>query len=291
MWPWLIVLIVVLEWGLGAQAINKAPRDEDWSALREWARPHLANVDVIQVRPDYLQPHARLALGDLAGNARFEYGREASASRVLVIDGASKSTKDGFRSKRLHAYFVEQPQDAYEVFDFDAHFRQALVFRQQGLSEVRCAMRHGRPKRGGLFDDSMPAGSYAQCGNAKEPWVGPTYMTDKALVARHCIMQPPQHHGAYRIRYRNLPAADWLEVSAGNAYTQAHAGDESPVRLTVRRQNEVHELEFGGRAKWQYQRVTLDGKASATIDFEVTSQVSDKKYFCWSARLMNRGSR
>ncbi|MCC6556158.1 MAG: hypothetical protein IT372_24625 [Polyangiaceae bacterium] len=310
-------LLGLIELGAHVVFSRRAPRFEDWDAVKAPVSAMRREGDLVVIAPAWADPAARRALGDelmpLRDAARPDESRYEAAIEVSIL-GQRAPELEGWREEAREARggFVLRrlvnPAPARVVFDFVDNLRPPLVDVRgtdpgsgaQGAPrgarpgapdvepDVACAWsERAKVEAGGLGrHPTFPAQRF-ECPGGSFFHVGVTVIADQDFRPRRCIWSHPFKRGEIVTRYRGVPLGRVIRGHAGIDWMTERDRRGAPVTLTVRVDGEVigaatHEDGDG----WEAFEMPLGahaGAASAEVELAVTTTNYSHRHYCFEA--------
>lgn len=279
---------------------RRTPRDADFIAAkpRIMALRRLAEGAV--VAPRWLEPVARMTLGDeilpLRDVARAD---ESAYARLLLISarGATLPELSGFQARRreelgggLVVTLLENPSPARPTFSFTDAVGEgrAEVAWITASGRAACPWRTDLPAAApGLFGHpAMPSARYA-CGRFAWQSVGVTVHDDERHLARRCVWSHPPEGGHVSIVLRDVPLGQELHGHLSLHWTLERDRPGTPVVFTARVDGvevgrDVHRDGEGWRA-FSLPLGAHGGRVAREVELRVESERADLRHVCWEA--------
>jgi hypothetical protein len=295
---WLLLPIAgLLELASFVHDARKAPRVEEWQALRAEVARLKGPTDLVVVAPEWADPIARLAFGDalmpIADLARPDVSAYARAVEVDAL-GASSAELEGWSVRqvlhvgRFELRVRENPKPAQVLFSFveQAHPPSLNVDFASAAEGGECPFtRRARFSAGGLHGHlGFPRERY-ECGSREDYFVGVTILDDQAYRPRRCIWaQAAGQH--VNLRYAAVPIGRKIYGYSGLSYFLNRDGRQGPVTLSARvAGEEVGRSELHHDGSWlpfEFDTTRFAGQTAA-VEFVVTHEGYDEHQFCFYA--------
>lgn len=279
---------------------RRTPRDAAFAAARPRIVALRREADGAVVAPRWLEPVARMTLGDevlpLRDVARAD---ESTYARLLQISarGASLPEVAGFRVVRreelgggLVASLLENPSPARPTFDFTDAVAAGRADAAWVVDEQRasCAWRTGLPAAApGLFGHpAMPADRFV-CGRMAWQSVGVTVHDDERHLPRRCVWSHPPEGGHVSLVFRDVPLAQVIRGHLSLHWTLERDRPGTPVVFSVLVDGaEVgRDVHHDGEG-WRPFSLPLGERASkvaAEVELRIASARADQRHVCWEA--------
>lgn len=289
-----------VELGLSLWFARRTPREADFVAARPRLLALRREVDGAAVAPRWLEPVARMALGEevlpLGDVARPDESRFA---RMLQISarGATLPELSSFRVVRredlgggLVATIFENPSPARPTFDFTAAVAAGQADVAWVLPDGRapCAWRTGIATAApGLFGHpAMPRDRYV-CGRAAWQSVGVTVHDDERHLARRCVWSHPPEGGHVSLVFRDVQLGRELRGHQSIHWTLERDRPGTPVVLSLRVDGvevgrDVHRDGEGWRP-FSLPLGELAGRRAREVELRIESERADQRHVCWEA--------
>jgi hypothetical protein len=278
-------------------ASRRAPRFDDYAALRSPVHELARAGDLVVVAPRWAEPMVRRALGDetlsLADLARSDVDRYDRAVEISVL-GERSSELSGFveRGARRVGPFVvrelENPAPKHVVYDFVDHVRppDAKVFGTD--PPVDCVFSEKAPVlSGGLGGHpTFPAARFL-CPGGEFFNVGPTVIADERFLPRRCIWSHPFARGWIVTRFSQVPLGDRIVGHSGMYWIIERNLAGAPIELEIAVDGDVvgRVTHVDGQG-WAPFEVPLGAHAhahAADVEFRVSSPNYVDRHFCFEA--------
>ena len=295
---WLLLPIAGLaELALFVHDTHKAPRIDEWQALRAEVSRLKGPTDLVVVAPEWADPIARFAFGDallpIADLARPDVAAYARAVEVDAL-GASSAELEGWsvREERRSGRFVlrvrENPKPAKVLFSFVEHAQPpslSVKFATEQEGAECLFTRRARFSAGGLHGHlGFPRERY-ECGGREDFFVGVTILDDQRYRPRRCIWA--QASGQHvNLSYEAVPIGRKIYGYSGLSYFLNRDGRQGPVKLTARvAGEEVGHSELHSDGSWlpfEFDTTRFAGQ-TADVQFVVAHDGYDEHQFCFYA--------
>lgn len=119
--------------------------------------------------------------------------------------------------------------------------------------------------------------------------VAETVIEDLHFEARRCIAQHPVSGDPVVLRFPEATLGELLMVHAGLHWVDERMLEGSPVTLTVRAgETEIGTITHHDGDGWATYPLTVppESRGAQVVSFEVTSEQSAGRSFCWAARAL-----
>jgi hypothetical protein len=276
---------------------KRGPAPSDWAALVPVVAEARKAGELVVVAPGWAEPLARQALGDavfpLRDVARPDVSRYESALEISAL-GEHGQELLGWQetARREVGPFVvrnmKNPAAAKVVFDF-----------VDGLSPERADVRTTEPSAncpwttqgqllaGGLGGHPTFPRTRFECPAGLFFNVSATVIADQDFRPRRCLWSHPPQRGEVVTRYKDVPLGQVIHGHSGMYWIIERERKGAPVTLAVRVDGEevgrvVHE-DGQGFAPFELPLGKHAGKASATVEFAVSSRNYQHRHFCFEA--------
>lgn len=295
-----IPIVGVLELGLSAWTARRVPRDGDFSS----AKPRLVELrreaDGVVVAPRWIEPVARMALGDqvlpLRDVARAD---ESTYGKVVEIsaNGARLPELSGFQVLKteelgggLAARLLANPAQARPTFDFTSAVEQGKADVAWSFPDRRepCPWKTGLSVVApGLFGHpTMPSDRYP-CGRAAWQSVGVTVHDDEHHDPRRCVWSHPPQGGDVSLVFRDVPLGKVVHGHLSLHWTLERDRPGTPIAFVVRVDGaevgrDVHKDGEG----WRAFSIPLGAKAdtrAGEVELRIESANANERQACWEA--------
>jgi hypothetical protein len=284
----------VLELALSFFFSHRAPRVEEWPALREPVAALRQHGELVVVAPEWAEPLARQALGDelmpLRDLARPD---ESAYARAIEISAMGKESPElaGWKAeseRRVGRFTVrvrDNPHPETVAFDFVDQLSPEHVRVEAGTRP--CPFRTNAPlSSGGLGGNpTFPARRFA-CPSGESFFVGVTVIDDDhEYRPRRCIWAHPTPDGPMRIHYRDVPLGAVIRGYGALPWLIFRDGAGAPVELEIRVDGAsigsfVHRDTDG----WSgFSFPTGHAGETHDVDFEVRAAEIKDRHFCFQA--------
>ena len=294
---WLLLPVAGLaELLLFAHDAHRAPRVEEWQALRGEVARLKGPTDLLVVAPEWADPIARLAFGDallpIADLARPDVSAYARAIEVDAL-GATSAELAGWSVREEHAVgrfqirVRENARPAKVLFSFvDRAEPPTLTVDFSTAAEgAECPFtRHAHASTGGLHGHlAFPRERY-ECGGREDYFVGVTILDDQGYRPRRCIWA--QASGQHvNLLYRSVPIGQAIHGYTGLSYFLNRDG-APPVVISARVAGEEvghHELAHDGSwLPFVFDPPRFAGQ-TADVELVVSHEGDDNHQFCFYA--------
>ncbi|AKT40507.1 hypothetical protein [Chondromyces crocatus] len=297
-WAFAVVPLVGVVELLGHVAFSRrAPRFEDWAAVRAPVEALKQEGDLVVVAPDWADPLARRVLGDgvmpLREAARPDESRYAGAIEISVLGQhvpALSSFREVAREQRgpFLVRRLENPAKAEVVFDFVDNLspRRVDVFGTEPA--VTCTWNpKARVLTGGLGGHPTFPLERFECPGGVFFNVGVTVIADQEFRPRRCIWSHPFARGEIVTRFRGVPLGKVIRGHAGMYWMIERERRGAPVTLAVRVNGEEigrsthHDGE--GWASFELPLGAHAGAKEAEVEFAVSSPNHQHRHYCFEA--------
>jgi hypothetical protein len=276
----------------------KAPPSFDaWSEIRGPVAALQKPGDLVVVAPPWGEPLARRALGDelmpIRDVARPDTSRYASALEVSILGERSEELRGWTEEAReSRGKFVirrlRNPAPAHVVFDFTDHTRPPFADVRGTEPPVACPWNERAPVVvGGLGGHPTFPRRRFECPGGSLFNVGVTVIADHDFRPRRCIWSHPLARGEIVTRFRGVPLGSVIQGHAGMYWVIERNLAGAPVTLSVRVDGEpVGSFTHIDGDGWKGFVMPLGahaGKASAEVEFAVTTQNYQNRHYCFEA--------
>lgn len=275
---------------------NRAPREEEWSALQGGTSAVHRPGDLVVVAPRWAEPHARRVLGDdyfpLSVVARSGPETFARAVEISIL-GARSEEVAAFRevrATRIGAFTIrelENPSPDPVVFDFVEALgpERAVVVSDNG--EPCEWTTSAKVRTGGLGGHPTFPRERFQCPEGLFFQVSRTVIADEHFLPRWCIWAHPPESGRRVVRFPAVPVGQRIVGHLGMYWMIERERAGAPVSLEVRVDGEpvgtvTHEDGDG----WERFELPLGDKAgreAASVEFEVSTPDFMHRHICFQA--------
>jgi len=298
---WLLLPIAGLaELALFVYDAQRAPRVEEWRALRAELAKLKTPTDLLVVAPEWAEPIARYAFGDelmpMADLARPDVSAYARAVEVDAL-GASAAELNGWSVReerhvgRFKVLLRDNPQPAKVLFSFLDQARPPFLEVGYGASSAEegqaCVFTRRAPSSaGGLHGHLAYPRERYNCGGGEEFFVGVTILDDQSYRPRRCLWADPRPGEALHLLYRSVPLGRKIYGYAGLSYFIFRDGRHGPVSLSARVGGvEVGRYEHHDEWGWHGFEFNTERFAGQTTDIELTVASDDPndRQFCFYA--------
>lgn len=293
---WLLIpLLGLLELGGHFFFAGRAPRIEEWRAVRGVVEELRKNGEVVVVAPAWAEPNARHAFGDALMPVRQVARADESAFKRAIevgILGDRAPELDGWRAitERREGKFrfrvVENPSPASVMFDFIDELKSATVADKAGGATTPCRYEtNARRDAGGLHGHPAFPSERHVCSGGDWHFAGVTVIEDEQWRGRRCIWAEPAGNKTLSIQYENVPMGDVVRGYATLPWWIEREGKGLPVNLDVfvdgaRIGHYVHRDGDG----WKLFKFRTGAKGKhATVEFRVSSPGGRDRQFCFAA--------
>ena len=296
---WLLLpLLAFVELALFVWDTRRAPRIEEWQALRAEVLRLKGPTDLLVVAPEWADPIARFAFGDallpIADLGRPDASAYAHALEVDALGASSRElagwrVSDERRVGRFSIRRLDNPSPAKILFSFLEQAEPPWLAVSSGPSDARraCAYtRNAPPSTGGLHGHlAFPRERYS-CGGGEPYFVGRTILDDQTYRPRRCLWAEPRAGEALRLLFKGVPIGQKIHGYAGLSYFLFRDGVHGPVSLSVRVQGEeLGHYEHHDETGWHDFEVDTARFAGQTADveFSISSDDPSDRQFCFYA--------
>ena len=295
---WFLLPIAgLLELALFVYDARKAPRVEEWQALRAEVARLKGPTDLVVIAPEWADPIARLAFGDALLPIRDLARPDVSAyARAVEVDalGASATELQGWTIRetrsvgRFELRVRENPKPAQVLFSFveQAHPPSLSVDVATAREGGECPFtRRARFSAGGLHGHlGFPRERY-ECGSREDYFVGVTILDDQAYRPRRCVWAQAAGQSV-NLRYAAVPIGRKIYGYSGLSYFLNRDGRQDPVLLSARVAGaEVghSELHYDGSwSRFEFDTTRFAGQ-TAEVEFVVSHDGDGEHPFCFYA--------
>ncbi|EYF02486.1 hypothetical protein [Chondromyces apiculatus] len=297
---WGFTLIPVLglaELGGHVYASHRAPRFDDWAAVRAPVEALKQPGDLVVVAPPWADPLARRALGDalmpLRDAARPDESRYPAAVEISIL-GQHADELAGFRevARQERGKFLvrrlENPAATRVAFDFVEGLRPARVDVRGTEPPLTCPWNpSARVVAGGLGGHpTFPAARF-ECPGGVFFNVGVTVIPDQHFRPRRCIWSHPFARGEIITRFHGVPLGQVIRGHSGMSWFVERERKGAPVTLTVRvNGDEIGRATHRDGDGWAAFEMPLGAHAGATeaqVEFAVSARDYQHRHFCFEA--------
>jgi len=294
---WLLIPgLGVVELLAHAWFATRAPRIEEWQALRARVASEKRAGEPLVVAPDWAEPLARYAFGDrlfpLDELARSDDEGVRRVLEVSALGARNESTRawrvvSEARQGRFSLRVLENPRPVLAAYRFIEHVNpeDLAVVVVRGEEATPCAFTdHARPSAGGLHGEvAFPSNRFA-CRGLESSFVGITVIDDQDYRPRRCIWAQPPPGGALRLTFSRVPLGGELRGFAGLSYFLFRDSAAPPVRLRLSSQGNplgsyVHEDRSGWHA-FRFSTPALAGR-TASVELELRAGDAAQRDFCF----------
>lgn len=292
-----VPLIGIAELAGHAYFSRRAPRFDDWGAVREPVEALKQPGDLVVVAPAWADPLARHALGDalmpIREAARPDESRYATAIEISIL-GERDPTLAGWQeiAREQRGQFsirkLQNPAPAAVVFDFVDNLRPPTVSVRGTEPEVSCTWNpRARVVAGGLGGHPTFPPQRFECPGGMFFNVGVTVIADEEFRPRRCIWSHPFQRGEIVTRFRGVPLGRVIRGHAGMYWMTERELTGAPVTLAVR----VNGEEMGtathrdgeGWAAFEIPLGAHAGAQAADVEFAVSSPDHTHRHYCFEA--------
>jgi len=295
---WLLLpLAGLFELGAFVHDARRAPRVEEWEALRAPLAALKRPGDLVLAAPDWADPLLRHALGDsilpIADAARAD---DTGYRRALEIDALGETAPEVAAwpisevraSGRFRIRIRTNPAPANITYSFLEHatpeFLSAATLN--GSNRQACTYTdHAQVTAGGLHGHlAFPRERFA-CRGGEEYFVGVTILDDQEYRPRRCLWAHPPSSGVLSLHFSNVPIARKIYGYAGLSYFLFRDGGRPPVTLSAKVGGvEVGRYEHHDETGWHGFEFDTSSAAGQTadVDFEIQAAPGDRQ-FCFYA--------
>lgn len=225
----LVPLFGLVELGAHFYFARRAPKADDWTAVRPLVASSYKSGDVVVIAPYWAEPMARLAFGDelmpireLARPDMTRYGEALEVSilgqRAPELAGwkVAREEKQGRFTLRV----MHNPSPAKVEFDFTEHIEpeHASVRVEKKPAPIECAFNPSAAmESGGLGGAPVyPVARFVCPGEPTHIFVGVTIVDDELSHPRRCIWShPPGGDAELVTRFRDVPLGTKIHGHAG----------------------------------------------------------------------------
>jgi hypothetical protein len=285
----LVPLFGLVELGAHFYFARRAPKAQEWTAVRPAVAAWYKSGDVVVVAPYWAEPMARLAFGDelmpLRDVARPDVTRYREAIEVSIL-GRRAPELEGWKVARQERQgkftlrALENPSPVNVLFDFTDHIEPqvASVRVEKKTGSVECAFTPSAAmESGGLGGAPVyPSARFACPGEPTYVFVGVTIIDDEQSRPRRCIWShPPGTDAELVTRFRDVPLGTQIHGHAGAGWLleRDHAVPSFTIKVMVGGQEVGNVVHNPGDA-WKAFDVALAasvGQRTADVEFRVAA--------------------
>jgi hypothetical protein len=279
---------------------GRAPRSEEWQALRPALERSKEPRDLVVIAPGWAEPMARQAFGDvlmpLGDVARADV---SGYSRAILVSALGERSQElsGWRllSERTEGRFalrvLQNPKPARVRYSFVESLgpEASRVSVVLGTEEESCSWTTLAPlSTGGLGGEPTFPRERFRCSGGPEYFVGVTVIDDENYRPRRCIWAHPPVRGALHIRYFGVPLGRSLHGYVGLPYLITRDGAGTTVELRVNvGDRPIGKIAHSDERGWESFDLSVGGDAqgSSDVEFQITSQNPHARSFCFYADM------
>ncbi len=291
-----VVALGLGEWVAHGYFSGRAPRAEQWEALRPAVERRVLPGELLLIAPYWAEPLARAAFGDelmpLGHVARADETAFSTALQVSILGASEAPAGWQPQAAEVLGKFVLQrwvnPRVATPRFDFltELSRESAVVTAVRRERRVPCRFQRKKVTNGDLHGHpTFPARRF-QCPGGEWHFVGVTVVEDERYRPRRCIWAHPAGGESLRIRFEHVPMGQRLHGHGGLPYFVEREARGTPVQLEVLVDEQVvgrFEHEDGqGWAPFEFATEAWAGR-EASVEFRVSSRRAAFRNFCFHA--------
>jgi hypothetical protein len=295
-------LIPLYELSAHALIVSRVPAWSDYQSAGDFIRSELAEADVIEAAPGFIDPIVRWQLGDrmplaMAGRSDMAHYERAW---VVSIRGAHPRDVPAQAQSELARDFGHVRVERYRLgkspvlYDFVSEWPRAQASVQHGERSEPCPLHKGGFARGGGLGRGalLPIGKRFEC-DARNPrlFVGDVVLEDLDNEPRHCIWQHPQGPEPVTLTFHDVPLGAALVFYGSLYYEDERMRQGAEVTASIA---------IAGQARARFVHKDGDGLRSLSIDtsglgeraevsIAVTTPNPQNRSFCWSATTRSAG--